>query len=77
MFGSLLIQSGAPVYVKEQMGHGSIQATVDTYGHLIPAPTFPGWIEWKQVPKQTQTRRKWKEIHQKSLPLKNHKRLCQ
>jgi len=36
-FGSLLIQSGAPiVYVKEQMGHSSIQVTVDTYGHLIP-----------------------------------------
>ena len=24
------------VYVKEQPGHGSIQITVDTYGHLIP-----------------------------------------
>ena len=24
------------VYVKEQMGHSSIQVTVDTYGHLIP-----------------------------------------
>ena len=36
-FGSLLIQSGASiVYVKEQMGHSSIQITVDTYGHLIP-----------------------------------------
>ena len=36
-FGSLLIQSGASiVYVKEQMGHSSIQVTVDTYGHLIP-----------------------------------------
>ena len=36
-FGSLLIQNGASiVYVKEQMGHGSIQVTVDTYGHLIP-----------------------------------------
>ena len=30
-FGSLLIQSGASlVYVKEQMGHRSIQVTVDT-----------------------------------------------
>jgi hypothetical protein len=37
-FGSLLIQSGASiVYVKEQMGHSSIQVTVDTYGHLIPS----------------------------------------
>jgi integrase len=24
------------VYVKEQMGHSSIQVTVDIYGHLIP-----------------------------------------
>jgi len=36
-FGSLLIQSGATlIYVKEQMGHSSIQVTVDIYGHLIP-----------------------------------------
>jgi integrase len=36
-FGSLLIQSGVSIaYVKEQMGHSSIQVTVDTYGHLIP-----------------------------------------
>jgi len=36
-FGSLLIQNAATiVYVKEQMGHSSIQVTVDTYGHLIP-----------------------------------------
>jgi integrase len=36
-FGSQLIQSGASiVYVKEQMGHSSIQVTVDTYGHLVP-----------------------------------------
>jgi integrase len=36
-FGSLLLQHGASiVYVKEQMGHSSIQVTVDTYGHLIP-----------------------------------------
>jgi integrase len=36
-FGSLLIQNGASiVYVKDQMGHSSIQVTVDTYGHMIP-----------------------------------------
>jgi integrase len=36
-FGSLLIQNGATLpYVKDQMGHSSIQVTVDTYGHLIP-----------------------------------------
>jgi integrase len=36
-FASLLFQQGeSPVYVKEQMGHSSIQVTVDIYGHLIP-----------------------------------------
>ncbi len=36
-YASLLIQNGESlVYVKEQMGHHSIQVTVDTYGHLIP-----------------------------------------
>ena len=36
-FGSLLIQSGASiVHVKDQMGHNSIQLTMDTYVHLIP-----------------------------------------
>ena len=42
-FASLLIQKGASLaYVKEQMGHSSIQITVDTYGHLIPG----GNIDW-------------------------------
>jgi integrase len=36
-FASLLLQNGeSPVYVKEQMGHCSIQVTVDCYGHLLP-----------------------------------------
>ena len=36
-FASLLLQNNeSPVYVKEQMGHSSIQVTVDLYGHLIP-----------------------------------------
>jgi len=36
-FGAMLIAAGAPLnYVKEQLGHASIQITVDTYGHLIP-----------------------------------------
>ena len=34
---SLLLQNGeSPAYVKEQMGHSSIQVTVDIYGHLVP-----------------------------------------
>jgi integrase len=36
-FASLLLTQGeTPVYVKEQLGHSSIQITVDIYGHLIP-----------------------------------------
>ncbi len=36
-FASLLLQQGeSSVYVKDQMGHSSIQVTVDLYGHLIP-----------------------------------------
>lgn len=36
-FASLLIQNGESlVYVKDQLGHHSIQITVDTYGHLVP-----------------------------------------
>ena len=37
-FASLLLSnSESPVYVKEQLGHSSIQMTVDIYGHLIPS----------------------------------------
>ena len=44
-FGSLLIQGGASLaYVKEQMGHSSIQITVDVYGHLIPGANI-AWVD--------------------------------
>ena len=44
-FGSLLIQDGASLaYVKDQMGHSSIQITVDTYGHLIPGADI-AWVD--------------------------------
>ena len=37
-FGSVLIQDGASLaHVKDQMGHSSIQVTVDVYGHLVPS----------------------------------------
>lgn len=37
-YASLLLSDGASlVYVKEQMGHSSIEMTVDIYGHLIPS----------------------------------------
>jgi integrase len=36
-YASLMLQNGEPsTHVKEQMGHHSIQLTVDTYGHRIP-----------------------------------------
>ena len=42
-FGSMLLADGASLaYVKEQMGHSSIQVTVDIYGHLVPG----GNIKW-------------------------------
>jgi len=41
----LLIQDGASLaYVKEQMGHSSIQVTVDIYGHLIPGADI-SWMD--------------------------------
>ena len=36
-YASLLLSEGiSPVYVKEQLGHSSIQMTVDIYGTWIP-----------------------------------------
>jgi len=36
-FATLLIQQGESLaYVRDQLGHHSIQITVDTYGHLVP-----------------------------------------
>jgi integrase len=36
-FASSLLQQGESLmYVKEQMGHSSIQVTADVYGHLVP-----------------------------------------
>jgi len=36
-FASLLIAQGESLaYVRDQLGHSSIQLTVDTYGHLVP-----------------------------------------
>jgi len=37
-YASLLLSMGkSPVYVKEQLGHSSIDVTVDIYGHWIPS----------------------------------------
>ena len=57
-FGSLLIRDGASLaYVKDQMGHSSIQVTVDRYGHLIPGADI-AWVDRldvKTTPQQNAT----------------------
>ena len=57
-FGSHLIQDGASLaYVKDQMGHSSIQITVDTYGHLVPGANI-NWVDAldkKSSPQQNAT----------------------
>jgi hypothetical protein len=40
------------VYVKEQMGHSSIQVTVDIYGHLIPGANVSFVDKLDELPKQ-------------------------
>jgi integrase len=36
-YASLLLQQGeSPAYVQRQLGHASIQLTVDTYGKWLP-----------------------------------------
>jgi integrase len=76
-FGSLLIQDGASLtYVKEQMGHSSIQITVDTYGHLIPGADI-AWVdrlERKSPRKNPQTRRKRRTVAEREKVWKLLKR---
>ena len=51
-FASLLIQQGESLaYVKEQMGHSSIDVTVDTYGHLVPGGNARQWTNLTTAPK--------------------------
>jgi len=57
-FGSLLIQTGASLaYVRDQMGHSSIQITVDIYGHLIPGAniSFVDRLDGVTSPRQSAT----------------------
>jgi integrase len=51
-FASLLLQNGESVlYVKDQMGHSSIQVTVDLYGHLIPGGNKRRSTVWMSMSK--------------------------
>ena len=51
-FASLLHQGESVVYVKEQLGHGSIQITVDTYEPLIPGANCAAVDRLDDVPTQ-------------------------
>ncbi len=69
-FGSLLIQDGASLaYVRDQMGHSSIQITVDTYVILFPAPTSRGWTgsTRKQGRNKTQSPRNQRHAKQSRM----------
>jgi integrase len=53
-YASHLIQAGASLaYVKDQMGHSSIQVTVDTYGHLVPGADI-AWADKLDAPVTSQ-----------------------
>ena len=57
-FGSLLIQAGASLaYIRDQLGHSSIQVTVDIYGHLIPGANmaFVDKLDGATSPQQSTT----------------------
>jgi len=57
-YGSLLIQAGASLaYVRDQMGHSSIQVTVDIYGHLVPGANicFADRLDSGTSPQQSAT----------------------
>jgi integrase len=55
-YASLLIAQGESLaYVRDQLGHHSIQITVDTYGHLVPVPTGQQWINWTIRTQQSAT----------------------
>jgi integrase len=42
-YSSLLIQRGESLaFIKQQLGHASIQTTVDVYGHLVPGDNREG-----------------------------------
>jgi integrase len=55
-FGSLLIQRGASLaYVRDQLGHASIQITVDVYGHLVAGADI-AWVD-RLDPKRNRQRK--------------------
>ena len=60
-YASLLLQQGESlIYVRDQLGHHSIQITVDTYGHLVPGSNRQAAdklddVEWRSGSKTVAT----------------------
>src|SRR5262249_10520016 len=53
-FASLLLAQGESLaYVKDQMGHSSINVTVDVYGHLVPGGNRAAVDKLDEAPKAT------------------------
>ncbi len=71
-FGSQLLQNGASVvYVKEQMGHSSIQVTVDTYAHLIPGANV-SYVDRLDTKPAKKTRKKKQPAATPAQPHEKH-----
>src|SRR5215471_6210748 len=71
-FASLLLQQGESLaYIKEQMGHSSIDITVDIYGHLVPGgnrEAVDGLDDPREIPDQFRMETKWKHFDENQAP---------
>ena len=67
-----MIQQGESLaYVKEQMGHSSIDITVDVYGHLVPGgnrQAVDKLDDGLEIPDQIGMETKWKHFEPKQAP---------
>jgi len=80
-FASWLIANGESLaYVKDQMGHHSIQITVDTYGHLVPGANRqavnrlddPNWRGKSATPAQPEAKRGYGDRRNPAISLVGH-----
>ncbi len=80
-FASWLIANGESLaYVKDQMGHHSIQITVDTYGHLVPGANRqavnrlddPDWRGKSATPAQPELKRGYGLSRNPAISLVGH-----
>ena len=54
-YASLPLSQGESLtYVRDQLGHGNIGTTVDTYGHLVPGANRDA-VNWLDDPQKSAT----------------------